>query len=240
MRVQNAESWQRQPHESARAFEAFSRYRDQGANRSIARAWREHQGGKAGPPPTCAPGRWTRWSTQHHWTYRAEAYDRHCDEELLGEAAQFAREDLRRRLRVQARHQRAAELLAAKIIAGLERVEFSSLPPWEYIKCVERVVLLERLVHMAPISGASVPEAMPQPALPAPAPIAKFGPPPGLIEQALAILDARRSAAASESKGERTDVVVEDAEAPALLPRPGAEPKRRESRTPSIPVAAGL
>jgi hypothetical protein len=60
--------------ESARAFAAFSTYRDSGALRSLAAAWQKHNG-DLGKAPTKCPGCWKRWSVQWQWVERARQFD---------------------------------------------------------------------------------------------------------------------------------------------------------------------
>lgn len=68
------------PGESAKAYEAFSVYRDMGIGRSLESAWRnsnlteesksgEHKGGRT------VPGYWKNWSTKYKWRSRCQAYD---------------------------------------------------------------------------------------------------------------------------------------------------------------------
>ena len=64
--------------ESAKAYEAFSIYRDMGASRSIDSAWwsSTDEGKKGGEKGTKqAPGNWKKWSTKYKWRSRCKAYD---------------------------------------------------------------------------------------------------------------------------------------------------------------------
>jgi hypothetical protein len=74
-------SYERMAGESSQAYAAFCRYRDQGRNRSQARAWREHNAsrGRSGRGKKC-PSHWQRWSRDFCWVARAEMYDVHVDE----------------------------------------------------------------------------------------------------------------------------------------------------------------
>ena len=83
---------ERLPAESARAYRAFSCYRDLGPERSLDRAWssfRTAQGKDAGSARH--PGTWGAWSHQHHWVERAAAYDELLDQEKLAAAAKQRR-----------------------------------------------------------------------------------------------------------------------------------------------------
>jgi hypothetical protein len=65
------------PGESARAFAAFSVYRDLGSTRSLTGAWEKHCS-NTGAVETQCPGHWQRWSVRWQWVERA----RQCDIEL--------------------------------------------------------------------------------------------------------------------------------------------------------------
>ncbi len=68
------QSWQRQPTESAKAFNAFKTYRDMGASRSLEKV-REKLARTAGYDRQLQ-----EWSSQHGWVARAVAYDAHMDD----------------------------------------------------------------------------------------------------------------------------------------------------------------
>lgn len=71
-------AWDRRASESDAAFKAFTRYRDLGPTRSLAKTEgnREATGGQRKPPS----GRITGWSARHDWVARAAAYDAHLDQ----------------------------------------------------------------------------------------------------------------------------------------------------------------
>lgn len=62
--------WERQPGESAKAYEAFSEYRDMGASRSLAKV-----GQKLGKSKTMME----KWSAKFTWVERAEQWDTEQD-----------------------------------------------------------------------------------------------------------------------------------------------------------------
>lgn len=74
-----AASWQKQPTESAIAFNAFKTYRDMGASRTLEKT-REKLGKVSGYMRVLEV-----WSSTHGWVERAAAYDTHMDE--LAQAA---------------------------------------------------------------------------------------------------------------------------------------------------------
>lgn len=68
----------RMPGESAKAYDAFSIYRDMGVGRSVEAAWwsstDEGKNGASKGEKT-VPGYWKNWSTKFKWRSRCEAYD---------------------------------------------------------------------------------------------------------------------------------------------------------------------
>lgn len=69
--------------ETAKAYEAFSIYRDMGMDRSVESAWwsstdEYKNGGDKGEKTV--PGYWKNWSTKFKWRSRCEAYDDHQSE----------------------------------------------------------------------------------------------------------------------------------------------------------------
>ena len=123
-------AYERQPHESAKAFEAYRTFRDLGTNRTlIATAdlvYGRPEGGRKE-----APGIIRKWARQHDWRERARAADdwqemigrQYLEEHERTKAAGLAkrREDLR--LRNFENEERAAEL-QAKVLAEIERMGF--------------------------------------------------------------------------------------------------------------------
>lgn len=67
-------SWQKQPTESAIAFNAFKTYRDMGASRTLEKT-REKLGKVSGYMRVLED-----WSSTHRWVERAADYDAHMDE----------------------------------------------------------------------------------------------------------------------------------------------------------------
>lgn len=79
--------WEQLGSESPEAYAAFVWYRDLGASRSLAKAYACHVAAPGGPSKApirpqrglAVPGTWKRWSRQHDWVSRAQAYDEHLD-----------------------------------------------------------------------------------------------------------------------------------------------------------------
>jgi hypothetical protein len=78
--------WERQRDESAKAFHAFTHYRDLGRKRSRDAAYAQHtqecgrhETGTGPARLPLAPGVWTGWSTRWDWTVRAAEWDAELD-----------------------------------------------------------------------------------------------------------------------------------------------------------------
>jgi hypothetical protein len=74
--------WDRQPNESAKAFEAFAIYRDMSCQRSLASAaWKLHKSRTL----------LERWAAAHGWVQRVAAWDAYNDRESRNELEQQRR-----------------------------------------------------------------------------------------------------------------------------------------------------
>ena len=87
--TEDPREWERRSDESARAYGAFSIYRDLREDRSQDRAWAVHclQRGKDSKSVR-RPGLWSKWAHTYDWDDRAEAYDRWIDKEAREAKAQ--------------------------------------------------------------------------------------------------------------------------------------------------------
>ncbi|MFB6643125.1 hypothetical protein ACFCYF_38545 [Streptomyces chartreusis] len=144
--AERAESWERQPGESATAWEAFACYRDLGLSRSIT---------KVAETLRKARTLIERWSVAHQWVLRAEAWDREQDRLWRGERQQAAREVARR-------HARLASAAQAKLVAQLQQLDPARLTPADVIRWLEVTVRIERQAYGIDLaetaSGPAVPE----------------------------------------------------------------------------------
>ncbi|MFI1563895.1 hypothetical protein ACH4ZX_12680 [Streptomyces sp. NPDC020490] len=136
----SAEAWERQPGESAAAWEAFACYRDLGLSRSISKV-----------AERLAKSRTLieRWSTAHRWVLRAEAWDREQDRLWRADQQQAAREVARR-------HARLASAAQSKIVAQLQQLDPSRLSPSDVIRWLEVTVRIERQAYGMDLAEAAV------------------------------------------------------------------------------------
>lgn len=113
------ELWERQPKESAPAFEAFAMYRDMGVNRSIR---------KAAQNLNKAVTTLAEWSSKHEWVKRAAAWDAEQDRiarnEMLAEMASTRK---RQRKQAQRMQEKGMELLESISIGDAKLSEVVSL-----------------------------------------------------------------------------------------------------------------
>lgn len=106
-----AQPWERLHGESAPAFEAFAKYRDMGADRSLAKVAQE-----LGKSTTLVE----RWSARDSWVVRVEAWD--VEQDRVWRATQIAsrRETGRRQLRI-------ANAIQGRLVDALARLDIDTL-----------------------------------------------------------------------------------------------------------------
>lgn len=121
----SAEAWERQPGESAAAWEAFACYRDLGLSRSIGKV-----------AERLAKSR----TLIERWVLRAEAWDREQDRLWRAERHQAAREVARR-------HARLASAAQSKIVAQLQQLDPARLSPSDVIRWLEVTIRIERQAY---------------------------------------------------------------------------------------------
>ena len=113
------ELWDRQPDETARAFEAFVVYRDLGANRSIRKT-----GEKLSKNCTTL----AEWSSKYDWVKRAAAWDAEQDRIARNEMlAEMAATRKRQRKQAQRMQEKGMELLENIAIGDAKLSEVVSL-----------------------------------------------------------------------------------------------------------------
>lgn len=113
------ELWERQPNETAKAFEAFVIYRDMGVNRSIR---------KAAQTLNKAVTTLAEWSTKHEWVKRVAAWDAEQDRIARNElVAEMASTRKKQRKQAQRMQEKGMELLESISIGDAKLSEIVSL-----------------------------------------------------------------------------------------------------------------
>jgi hypothetical protein len=103
--------WERLDGESPQAFEAFAAYRDMGADRSLSKVARHLGKSKS---------LLDRWSVQHHWVNRSDAWDIEADRLHRGYLIAHRRDVDRRLLGI-------AGAMQAKMVEALRQLDASTL-----------------------------------------------------------------------------------------------------------------
>ena len=123
------ELWERQPEESAKAWEAFVIYRDLGLQRSLRKVAEELSKSET---------LMKRWSKQYDWPKRAQAWD--AEQDRISRAAQV--EEIKKMRR---RHAKIAETAMDKISAALERLDPEDISNSDIARLMSEASKLERL-----------------------------------------------------------------------------------------------
>jgi hypothetical protein len=132
--------YERQPGESSKAFAAFVAFRDMGPDRSVLKAYRQKTGKKQARQPG---GLWNGWATAHDWHRRAEAWDRHLDQQ-----AREAHEQGRREMGE--RHAKIAVALQEKAVQRLKTMKPEELSSADLLRYAIEAAKLERLARGEP------------------------------------------------------------------------------------------
>ncbi len=123
------ELWERQLNESPQAFEAFAKYRDMGASRSLAKVSRELCKSKA---------LMERWSVDHDWVKRVAAWDAEKD--------RVAREtQLKDIVAMRERHAAIAKKMLDTADNALSNINPNDVSTNEIARLVEIASKLERI-----------------------------------------------------------------------------------------------
>ena len=139
------EPWERQPDETAVAWEAFLLYRNLGAKRSNAKV--AHQLGKSKQLID-------RWSSRHKWVRRVEAYEQDQEREYQAELAEARRAMARRQAANAALFQDAAiKALKAKFGDDLSKINSKSMKNGELIKFFTDAAKIERAALGETVEG---------------------------------------------------------------------------------------
>ena len=135
--------WERQPGEPARAYAAFTIYRDlPPAERSI-RAVAERLGGHRSEKGRRSTRPLERWSTRWRWVERAAAFDAELDRRRREAMLKEARE-------TQERHLRMARAMLTIVARRLQQIDPAELTPKDAARWVQVAAELERLALEQP------------------------------------------------------------------------------------------
>ena len=123
------ELWELQPGETARAFEAFRKYRDLGPSRSIAKVGKE-----------LGKNRVTLedWSSKYDWVKRAAAWDAEVDRIARQEQLQAIKA-------MRKRHAKLASDLLTSVEKEIENLKPGTMTPNEIARITEVASKLERI-----------------------------------------------------------------------------------------------
>lgn len=131
-------SWERQPKESAQAYEALSLYLSMGAERSLRKVAQE-----LGKSNTLI----SRWSSAWNWQKRSRDYDNEIARQKLEEQ----RKDTEK---MQKRHIQTAMLLQKKAVEALDKLSFEELSARDIIRFISFGAELERETRKESIGAA--------------------------------------------------------------------------------------
>ena len=123
--------WERQKGESDKAFEAFSIYRDMGADRSLRAV-----GQKLGKSRALME----RWSVSYKWLERVRAYENELEKEAREQAIKDRKEMIRR-------HIGFAKLMQKKAQDALRELSVEDMSPKEIREYIRLATDLERLTR---------------------------------------------------------------------------------------------
>ena len=123
------EPWERQPEETAKAFEAFAVYRDMGIERSIRKVG-QHLGKSA--------TQIAEWSSKNNWVERCAAWDTEQDRIARREQAKAIKA-------MRNRHAGIAKALIVKAGRALNRIPDDEIKASDISRMVEVASKLERI-----------------------------------------------------------------------------------------------
>jgi len=132
--------WHQQPHESAKAYEAFTVYRELGSSRSIKKACR-----KLGKNTTTVG----RWSSTWRWGERVKAWDAHLAEKQFSREEDVHQEIHNTILAAIRRH-------AGLILEALGDIEGKDIPPEQVDRQISNLVRAWQTFKGVPLATATV------------------------------------------------------------------------------------
>ena len=121
--------WERQEGETARAYEAFSEYRDMGANRSLAKVGQKLGKSKA---------QMEKWSKKYSWVTRAESWDIEEDRQIRAALTK----DIGA---MRKRHADIASAMLIKAARALQKIPDDEIKASDISRMIETATKLERI-----------------------------------------------------------------------------------------------
>lgn len=121
--------WERQENESAKAYAAFSVYRDMGADRSLA---------KVGQVVGKSTKMMEKWSKAHNWVERAEQWDLEQDKILRKQQV----EDIKK---MRKRHADLAQAMLVKAAMALNKIPVEEIKPSDITRMADVASKMERI-----------------------------------------------------------------------------------------------
>lgn len=142
------EAWERQPDETAKAFQAFAMYRDLGpGKRSLAEVGRQLGKSKA---------LMDRWSVRHQWVNRVTEFDAEQDRKKLLEVEELRKEMAERHARIgQQMLNAVAKRLVGTEDGKVDPIDPNILTPTELARITEVASRLERLARGEPTENVA-------------------------------------------------------------------------------------
>lgn len=123
------DAWERQPGETTRAYEAFTLYRDMGADRALRKVVQALNKNLT----TIA-----EWSTKYEWVKRAAEWD--AEQDRIARNAQI--EEIKK---MRKRHAEVANSMIIKAARALNRMKEEDIRPADISRFIEVASKLERL-----------------------------------------------------------------------------------------------
>ena len=128
-KTEDVEMWERQPRESAKAFEAFVTYRDMGFSRTYTAVAKQLQ-------KSCTLIR--RWSGEYNWSDRVAAWD--IEQDRINRERQ-----IQEIAKMRSRHTRLAESMLVKAAKALQKLSEEDMKPSDITRMVDIAAQLERI-----------------------------------------------------------------------------------------------
>ena len=142
----NLDPWEKQEHETSKAYTAFCAYRDMGTNRSLTNIVQIVHGDIPVGKRKAKRGRFEIWSSKYGWVARVEAYDVYLESKLRRDN-ELAIEKMARR------HTEASMMAVDKAVDRIKLIgekNTEELTPKEALEYLKVAAELERRSRGAP------------------------------------------------------------------------------------------